>query len=101
MDNSGSDKYTLGGLDTTSVTIEFLAGAALDNTSVVTVEITKVGYVINGGAAIAVVNTIPVPVVFYSAVSAFSDTINHRQYGTPPTRAKTRPLIVPVSRPRT
>lgn len=61
LDNSGSDKYTLGGLDSTSVTIAFLAGASLDNTSVITVEMTKAGYTINGGVAIAVTNNIPAP----------------------------------------
>jgi len=46
-------------LSTPTIVIEFLAGAALVSTSVVTVVITKAGYVINGGDAIAVANTIP------------------------------------------
>jgi len=55
----GTD-YTLSSdLTGTTFDITFLAPAALNNTSAVTVEITKTGYTINSGTAIAVGNTIP------------------------------------------
>ena len=53
--------YALTGLGTTSVGIAFTASAGLTNASVITVEMTKAGYTINGGAAIAVTNNIPAP----------------------------------------
>jgi len=61
LNNAGADKYTLGGLASTSVTIAFQAASALDNTSLVSVVIIKDSYLINGGSAIAVANTIPAP----------------------------------------
>ncbi|AWI03117.1 hypothetical protein B9W14_00875 [Clostridium drakei] len=54
---SGTD-YNLTGLATTSVGIGFTGSAALDNTSVITIEITKAGYTVNGGSAINVTNSI-------------------------------------------
>jgi hypothetical protein len=50
--------YTLA-INTFTVDITFLEAAALDSTSEVTVKITKMGYKINGGEAIAVPNNIP------------------------------------------
>ena len=54
--------YALTGLDGTSVVITFKAPAGLVSTSEVTVEMTKIGYTINGGATIAVTSTIPLAI---------------------------------------
>ena len=55
----GTD-YTLSAdLSGATFIIAFMSSAALANGSVVTVEMTKAGYAINGGDAIAVANTIP------------------------------------------
>ena len=54
--------YTLGALTGTTLDITFTSSATLNNTSVVTVEMTKAGYTINSGNPIVVANTIPAPV---------------------------------------
>ena len=66
LDNSGNDKYTISGLDITNITIKFLAGAALNYTSVISVEMIKSGYIINDGNPIIVTNTI-MPVIVPAA----------------------------------
>ncbi|WP_459481359.1 beta strand repeat-containing protein [Clostridium saccharoperbutylacetonicum] len=65
---SGTD-YTLGTLTGTTFDITFAGSAALTNASVVTVEITKTGYTINGGSAISVANTIAAPPTAVTATS--------------------------------
>ena len=51
--------YTLGALTGAAFTVSFLAPAALDDESIVTVVMAKDGWVINGGDPITVANTIP------------------------------------------
>jgi hypothetical protein len=53
--------YVSASLTGTAPTITFNSNAALDNTSVLTVAITKAGYIINGGTVISVKNSIPAP----------------------------------------
>ena len=51
--------YTLSVSNDNSVVITFTADAALNNTSVISVEILKIGYAVNNGSPISVTNSIP------------------------------------------
>lgn len=74
--------YTLSSLSGTSFDITFLPKAALDNTSSIIVEMTKTGYVINGGLPIAVTNTIALPDTTAPTLSGVSAARTSETAGT-------------------
>lgn len=53
-----TEDYTIADVTTSTIDITFLAGAGLTNASVITVEITKLGYTFNSGVAVSVTNSI-------------------------------------------
>lgn len=76
-------EYTLGILTGTTVDITFDATAGLAYSQVITVEITKIGYTINGGSAINITNTIDaLSTALYAKIGAATTVLNATSVGT-------------------